>query len=86
MVFGFFQGGEGLAIAAALEDETYQIDDLVFDLGNIRAGPRFAGNDAPLGGRRGALCQRVFKRADHTGYLKKGVPLHVESGAAEGIA
>ena len=41
-VFSFFQAGEGLAIAAALEDETYPIDDLVFDLANIRAGPRFA--------------------------------------------
>ncbi len=49
VVFGFFQAGEGLAIAAALEDETYPIDDLVFDLANIRAGPRFAGEDSPLG-------------------------------------
>ncbi|CAN5501266.1 hypothetical protein BH18VER2_BH18VER2_13960 [soil metagenome] len=47
VVFGFFQGGEGLALAAALEDESYPIDDLVFDLANIRAGPRFAGDDAP---------------------------------------
>ena len=53
VVFGFFQGGEGLAIAAALEEATYPIDDLVFDLANIRAGPRFAGEDAPLGGRLG---------------------------------
>ncbi|MBA3544248.1 MAG: DEAD/DEAH box helicase, partial [Chthoniobacterales bacterium] len=61
VVFGFFQGGEGLALAAGLEDESYPIDDLVFDLANIRAGPRFAGEDAPLGGRLGALCQRVYE-------------------------
>ncbi len=85
VVFGFFQGGEGLAIAAALEDETYPIDDLVFDLANIRAGPRFAGEDAPLGGRLGALCQRVYERADHPGYLEMGVPVHYGSGAAEVI-
>src|SRR4029079_15023612 len=60
VVFGFFQAGEGLAVAAALEDESYPIDDLVFDLANIRAGPRFAGDEAPLGGRLGALCQQRY--------------------------
>ena len=49
MIFSFFHGGEGLAVAVALEDETYPIDELVFDLANIRAGPRFAGEDAPIG-------------------------------------
>jgi hypothetical protein len=39
VVFSFFQAGEGLAIAAALEEEKYPIDDLVFDLANIRGGP-----------------------------------------------
>ncbi len=85
VIFGFFQGGEGLAIAAALEDETYPIDDLVFDLANIRAGPRFAGDDAPLGGRLGALCQRTYERADHPGYLEMGVPVHYGAGASEVI-
>ena len=85
VVFGFFQGGEGLAIAAALEEETYPIHDLVFDLANIRAGPRFAGEDAPLGGRLGALCQRVYERADHPGYLEMGVPVHYGAGASEVI-
>ncbi|MGI8432018.1 MAG: helicase-related protein, partial [Chthoniobacterales bacterium] len=83
IVFGFFQGGEGLAIAAALEDDKYPIDDLVFDLANIRAGPRFAGEDAPLGGHLGALCQRVYERADHPGYLEMGVPIHYGAGASE---
>ena len=85
VVFGFFQGGEGLAIAAALEEATYPIGDLVFDLANIRAGPRFAGEDAPLGGRLGALCQRVYERADHPGYLEMGVPVHYGAGASEVI-
>src|SRR5207249_4120293 len=58
MIFSFFHGGEGLAVAVALEDETYPIDELVFDLANIRAGPRFAGEDALMGGRLGILCQR----------------------------
>ncbi|PZR72388.1 MAG: hypothetical protein DLM73_13370 [Chthoniobacterales bacterium] len=85
ILFSFFQAGEGLAIAAALEDETYPIDDLVFDLANIRAGPRFAGEDAPLGGRLGILCQRVYGRADYAGYLEMGVPVQYGSGAAEVI-
>ena len=84
-LLSFFQAGEGLAIAAALEDETYPIDDLVFDLANIRAGPRFAGEEALLGGRLGILCQRVYGRADHPGYLEMGVPVQYGSGASEVI-
>src|SRR3954452_16606697 len=85
VVFSFFQGGEGLAVAAALEDESYPIDELVFDLANIRGGPRFAGEDAPMGGRLGILCQRIYERADHPGYLEMGTPVHYGSGASEVI-
>ena len=85
VLFSFFQGGEGLAIAAALEDQTYPIDDLVFDLANIRAGPRFAGEEALLGGRLGILCQQIYGRADHPGYLEMGVPVQYGSGASEVI-
>jgi hypothetical protein len=83
MIFSFFHGGEGLAIAAALEDETYPISDLVFDLANVRAGPRFAGEDTPMGGRLGILCQRVYNRADYPGYLTMGVPMQYGAGASE---
>jgi superfamily II DNA/RNA helicase len=83
MIFSFFHGGEGLAIAAALEDETYPISDLVFDLANVRAGPRFSGEDAPMGGRLGILCQRVYSRADYPGYLTMGVPMQYGAGASE---
>jgi superfamily II DNA/RNA helicase len=85
LLFSFFHAGEGLAIAAGLEDENYPIDDLVFDLANIRAGPRFAGEDAPLGGRLGILCQQIYARADHPGYLEMGVPVQYGSGASEVI-
>ncbi|HEY7167832.1 MAG TPA: DEAD/DEAH box helicase [Candidatus Binatia bacterium] len=83
MIFSFFHGGEGLAVAAALEDETYPIRDLVFDLANVRAGPRFSGEDAPTGGRLGILCQRVYNRADYPGYLTMGVPMQYGAGASE---
>jgi len=85
VLFSFFHAGEGLAIAAGLEDESYPVDDLVFDLANIRAGPRFAGEDAPLGGRLGILCQQIYGRADHPGYLEMGVPVQYGSGASEVI-
>jgi hypothetical protein len=83
MIFSFFHGGEGLAVAVGLEDETYPIEELVFDLANIRAGPRFAGEDAPMGGRLGILCQRVYGRADYPGYLSMGVPVQYGAGASE---
>lgn len=85
LLFSFFHAVEGLAIAAGLEDESYPVDDLVFDLANIRAGPRFAGEDAPLGGRLGILCQQIYGRADHPGYLEMGVPAQYGSGASEVI-
>jgi superfamily II DNA/RNA helicase len=83
LLFSFFHAGEGLAIAAGLEDESYPIDDLVFDLANIRAGPRFAGEEALLGGRLGIICQQVYGRADYPGYLEMGVPVQYGSGASE---
>jgi hypothetical protein len=83
VMVSFFQGGEGLAIAAALEDESYAIDEIIFDLANIRAGPRFAAEDSPMGGKLGILCQRVFARKDYPGYLEMGVPPQYGAGASE---
>jgi hypothetical protein len=82
-IVSFFQHGEGLAIAAALEDADYPIADLIFHLANLRAGPRFAGDDPPHAGRLGALCQRCYERADFPGYLEMGVPPAYGAGAAE---
>ena len=83
ILFSFFQQGEGLAIAAALEDERYPIDDLIFDLANLRAGPRFAGDESRFGGHLGAVCQRAYERADMPGYLEMGVPPEYGAGASE---
>jgi hypothetical protein len=83
LLFSFFHHGEGLAVAAALEDESYPIAELIFDLANLRAGPRFAGDESPLAGRLGALCQQVYERADHPGYLEMGVPPAYGAGASE---
>ena len=86
VVFSFFHHGEGLAIAAALEQgaEYYPIDDLLYDLANLRAGYRFAAEgENPHGGRLGNLCARVYARADYPGYLEMGVPPDYGDGAAE---
>jgi len=85
IVFSFFQRGEGLAIAAALEDESYDLDALIFDLANLRAGPRFAGDDPPHSGRLAGQCQNVYERADFPGYLEMGVPPEYGAGASEAI-
>jgi hypothetical protein len=84
-VFSFFNGGEGLAVAAALEDPDYPIDEILFDLANLRAGHRFAGLDSPYGGRLGLLCQQAFGRADYPGFLEHGVPVQYGAGASEAI-
>jgi superfamily II DNA/RNA helicase len=85
VLFSFFNHGEGLAIAAALEQADYSVDDLVFDLGNLRAGHRFALDEAPFGGRLGLVCQQTYNRADFPGYLEMGLPPAYGAGAAEVI-
>jgi superfamily II DNA/RNA helicase len=85
ILFSFFNRGEGLAIAAALEHADYPVEDLVFDLGNLRAGHRFALDESRLGGRLGLVCQQTFRRADFAGYLEMGAPPGYGAGAAEVI-
>ncbi len=85
ILFSFFQHGEGLAIAAALEDPDYAIDDLLFDLSDLRGGPRFAEEDNQASGRLGLVCQRTFRNADHAGYLEFGIPTTYGAGASEVI-
>jgi hypothetical protein len=57
----------------------------VFDLGNLRAGHRFALDEAPFGGRLGLICQQTYNRADFPGYLEMGLPPAYGAGAAEVI-
>jgi superfamily II DNA/RNA helicase len=81
-LFSFFNHGEGLAVAAALEDESYPIEQLVYDLANLRAGHRFSPFDK--GSDRLALaCRAAYGEANFDGYLKKGVPEAYGEGASE---
>jgi hypothetical protein len=83
ILFSFFNNGEGLAIAAALEAADYPLDDLVFDLGNLRAGHRFSMDESQFGGRLALVCQQTFRRGDFAGYLEMGVPPAYGAGASE---
>jgi superfamily II DNA/RNA helicase len=82
-VVSFFSQGDGLAVAAALEDVSYHIDELVYDLANLDAGFRFAQEENRWGGRLAMVCQRAYGIQSIPGYLENGVPPGYGWGAAE---
>lgn len=82
-IFSFFQGGEGLAVVAALEDDSYPIDELVLHLANLRAGVKFDLPTATASERLGAACRAAYGFINHHGYLENGLPLDYGEGAAE---
>lgn len=89
VVFSCFQGGEGLAIAAALEDESYPLEDLVLHLANLRGGHRF--QEAPQGvtgasERLAAVCLGTYGAANFDGYLEMGLPIGYGEGVADVLA
>jgi superfamily II DNA/RNA helicase len=85
-VVSFFSQGDGLAIAAALEDETYPLDELIYDLANLDAGFRFCGDDNRWGGRLAMVCHEKFGLQTIAGYLENGVPPKYGSGAEQVVA
>ena len=86
-VVSFFSQGDGLAIAAALEDHTYPLDELIYDLANLDAGFRFAGEDINRwGGRLGIVCHEKYGLQSIPGYLENGVPPKYGAGAEQIVA
>lgn len=82
IIFSFFNHGEGLAVAAALEAENYPIEELLYDLANLRAGYRF--NALALAGRPlTAFCQEAYGTRSIPGYLGRGLPEDYGEGASE---
>jgi hypothetical protein len=71
----------GLAVAAAIEDDTYPLDELVYDLANVDAGFRFATEDSRWGGRLAIACQRAYGTLNVPGYLEGGLPPKYGAGA-----
>ena len=82
-IFSFFQHGEGLAIAAALEDESYRVEDMVMHMANLRAGFRFELIGYSESERLGAACRAVYGFVSHNGYLVNGLPVDYGEGACE---
>jgi len=82
-IFSFFQHGEGLAICAALEDESYHADELVNHLANLRSGSKFDLPHAAGSERLAAVCRGTYGFINHHGYLENGLPTDYGEGAAE---
>ncbi|MBI3850727.1 MAG: DEAD/DEAH box helicase [Verrucomicrobia bacterium] len=85
-VASFFAQGDGLAVAAALEDEKYPLAELIYDLANLDAGFRFCGDENRWGGRLAMVCQERFGLQSIPGYLENGVPPKYGSGAEMVVA
>jgi hypothetical protein len=80
-IVSFFQGGVGLAVAAALEEPSYPLDELVYDLANLDAGFRFCGDDNRWGGRLAVACHAKYGNQNIDGYLENGIPPKYGDGA-----
>jgi superfamily II DNA/RNA helicase len=80
-IVSFFMQGDGLAIAAALEDESYPLDELVYDLANLDAGFRFCGEENRWAGRLAMVCNAAYGLQSIPGYLENGVPPKYGAGA-----
>jgi hypothetical protein len=77
----FFSQSDGLAIAAGLEDETYPLDELMYDLANLDAGFRFCGEENRWAGRLALACQQAYGTQSVPGYLENGLPPKYGVGA-----
>ena len=82
-IVSVFLGAEGLALAAALEDRRYPLDDVLFDAANLFAGDRFSGTNPRGLGRLAGVCDKAYRRLTIDGWLKDGVPIHYGYGASE---
>jgi superfamily II DNA/RNA helicase len=82
----FFSHGDGLAIAAGLEDEKYPLEEFIYDLANLDAGFRFCGDENRYGGRLAIVCHEKFGLQSIPGYLENGLPPKYGAGAEEVVA
>jgi hypothetical protein len=80
-IVSFFQQGDGLAIAAALEDERYPLDELIYDIADLDAGFRFCGDENRYGGRLAIACHEKYQLLSISGYLENGLPPKYGYGA-----
>jgi len=79
-----FQHGEGLAVAAALEDTGYPAEALAWDLAELRAGER-VGASARATSRLAACSRLAYRSITAEGYLREGLPESFGEGGAEAV-
>ncbi len=66
---------------------SYPLDELIYDLANLDAGFRFAGEDINRwGGRLGIVCHEKYGLQSIPGYLENGVPPKYGAGAEQIVA
>jgi superfamily II DNA/RNA helicase len=85
-IVSYFSQGDGLAVAAGLEDAGYPLDELIYDLANLDAGFRFCGEENRWAGRLAIACHKLFGQQNIPGYLENGVPPKYGSGAEQIVA
>ncbi|HEY1172085.1 MAG TPA: DEAD/DEAH box helicase [Verrucomicrobiae bacterium] len=85
-IVSFFQQGYGLAIAAALEDKNYSLNELIYDIANLDAGFRFCTEESRWGGRLPMICHEKYGNQNIPGYLENGLPPKYGSGAETVVA
>lgn len=82
-IVSFLSSTFGLALAAALDDETYPVDEIVYDVVNLDAGFRFCREEDRYAGRMAMVCRDAYGHENIPGYLEAGVPPKYGSGAEE---
>ena len=80
-IVSFFSQGVGLAVAAALEEASYPLDELIYDLANLDGGFRFCGEENRWAGRLAIACHEKYGLQSLPGYLENGVPPKYGAGA-----
>ena len=69
-----------------MEDHQYPIEELVYDLANLRGGFRFHGDEDRYEGRLAWVCQQTYGAHSVLGYLERGAPPEYGFGANEVVA
>jgi len=82
-VVSFFSHGDGLAIAAGLEDPRYPLEEFIYDLADLDAGFRFCGDENRFAGRLAIACHEKFGLQSIPGYLENGLPPKYGAGAEQ---
>ena len=85
-IFARFQGGEGLLVAAALEQGDYPAAEVVRHLANVRGGHRFAEVPEQGSARLAAAARSVLGHRNIEGVLVDGLPPSYGENTAEALS